>query len=426
MDTATTLPFEPAGDIAAGGQAAATPSPLPVLQKQKTKADLEVLRKKLPLEGDLSGEARQPKIEEISDDDVEMPPRTEASGAALEPSEMGQQDDCPEELFQDPSSPPVCSPSAEDSLDVALAAEAASLAEPLQSPQEDMRKKQLAIKVQNREAAAAKKKQQELEKEQKAAAKAAAKEEKKRLRAEKASSKAATKKLKNGKPAPEEDQVEPAPESSMAAEAALEDYLSEPAADGEGEDQAAAEEVEAVEAEVKTKRRSRKASAKAKGRPRKSSEPAGSSSAAGAPSSSAPAADNNAKKPKTIRRGGQSDVINKSLVQELSIYMKQWRNVPYRKEEHTVHKGVPGMTPYWSRDAAGIKVDKQDGSGKFQACYFALQLDKCSSMAVNLYLAKKFLEKCSEEAPGWAEGSEAGVHYGILARSAKMAHDKLK
>jgi hypothetical protein len=70
-------------------------------------------------------------------------------------------------------------------------------------------------------------------------------------------------------------------------------------------------------------------------------------------------------------------------------------------------------------------MEKEDGSGKFQACYFALRLDKCSSMAVNLYLAKKFQEKFAAEAPGWAEGSEAGVHYGILARSAKAAHDKL-
>ena len=418
MDAATTLPFEPAGDMAT----AAMPSPEPVL--------------KLPFEENFSAEPKQPKIEEISDDDVEMPAQAEAGSEALEPSsETGRENDPPKELetCNDTSSRPACGPSspalvedahppgpsasaAKDGLDVAIAAEASSLAEPLQSPEEDLRKKQLAFKAQNREAAAAKKKQQEFEKEQEAAAKA----EKKRLREEVKAAKAAAKKLKNRKSASKEDKVDPSPEKPMDVEADLEDDVSEPVADGEGEDEAAAEEVEAVETEVKKKRR-RVASPKAKG----SSSNPGFSSAAAAASSSTPAADDNAKKPKTIRRGGQSDVINKSLVQELSIFMKQWRTVSYKKDEHTVHKDVPGMTPYWSRDAAGIKMEKEAGSGKFQACYFALRLDKCSSMAVNLYLAKKFQEKCAAEAPGWAEGSEAGVHYGILARSAKAAHDKL-
>lgn len=81
--------------------------------------------------------------------------------------------------------------------------------------------------------------------------------------------KAAAKKLKNRKSASKEDKVDPSPEKPMDVEADLEDDVSEPVADGEGEDEAAAEEVEAVETEVKKKRRRRVASPKAKGRPRK-------------------------------------------------------------------------------------------------------------------------------------------------------------
>jgi hypothetical protein len=159
MDAATTLPFEPAGDMAT----AAMPSPEPVL--------------KLPFEENFSAEPKQTKIEEISDDDVEMPAQAEAGSEALEPSsETGRENDPPKELetCNDTSSRPACGPSspalvedahppgpsasaAKDGLDVAIAAEASSLAEPLQSPEEDLRNKQLAFKAQNREAAAAKK-----------------------------------------------------------------------------------------------------------------------------------------------------------------------------------------------------------------------------------------------------------------------------
>ena len=125
------------------------------------------------------------------------------------------------------------------------------------------------------------------------------------------------------------------------------------------------------------------------------------------------------------RRGGSSTAVDKGLVVEIGAFMKQWAGKMYDKTQDTLHKGIPGMTPYWSRSAAGIKVPKQDGAGQWQACYFMVDVDKCCRMATNIFLSIKFQNKCAEEGAEWPESSGAGEYYGLLVRSAREAHRRL-
>ena len=297
-----------------------------------------------------------------------------------------------------------CPEESAKAVDEALAAESLRLAEALPPGDKDLRKAQLAMKATNKEAAEAKKKAQEEDKEAKKAAKA----EKKRLREEK---KAEKNMKKNKQESATPGEVPPG----------------EAAADSEAECAAEAEEVAGVEGAARAKkRRSRaKPDAKAKGRPRNAPN-AGPAAASGPSTEPADGVEPAQKKPRGIRRGGGSDAVDKVLVGEIFAFMKYWCKDTYKKDLHGLHKGVPGMTPYWSRKAAGIKLEKQDGPGKFQACYFAMDLEKCCPMAINIFLAKKFHEQAAHEGPGWAESPAAGDHYGLVWRSAKAAHDKLK
>ena len=299
-----------------------------------------------------------------------------------------------------------CPKDSTKAVDEALAAESVGLAEALPLGDKDLRKAQLAMKASNKEAAETKRKIQEEEKEAKKAAQA----EKKWLREEKKAEKKAEKNIKkNQNESATPGEVPPA----------------EAPADSERELAAEAEEVDVEDVVRAKKRKSRaKADAKAKGRPRNAPD-AGPAAASGPSTGPADDVEPVQKRPRGTRRGGGSDAVDKVLVGEIFDFMRYFCKHTYDKDLHAVHKGVPGMTPYWSRKAAGIKLEKQDG-GKFQACYFAMDLPKCCPMATNIFLAKKFQEQAAHEGIGWAESPAAGDHYGLLWRSAKAAHDKLK
>eukprot|EP00435_Cladocopium_sp_Y103_P039521 s2_g10.t1 len=306
-------------------------------------------------------------------------------------------------------------------LEQALAAEAESLPDKLPASDKDLRKEQLAFKSQAKEEAARKKQAQEEKKNAKVAAKAAAKAEKLRKKEEKNKEKQ-MKAEANGKKdadgAKAEGEISPSAEAAAAA--------AEVAMDARAEDEAEAADLEEVENQVKAERRKRRHKRKqsgdpvprAKGRPRKPAdelEPRAEPAAASAPKRARGGP----------RRGGNSTAVDRGLMAEIGAFMKDWAGKKYDKTQNTLHKGIPGMTPYWSRNAAGIKVPKQDGAGKWQACYFTVDVDKCCQMATNIFLSIKFQKKCAEEGAEWPESNGASEYYGLLVHGSAAALRRL-
>ena len=331
-----------------------------------------------------------------------------------------------------------------NSLDEAVAAEKANLAESLPLPDDDARKQQLAMKAAEKEKKEAEKKKQALAKEQKVAVKArkeaeklekqklkeeqkkqkeqekAEKAEEKKRKAEAKKSEAGAKSSKVASQAGSDggatgsSSMDPAaaplPSEAPGAEAA-----EEAAVDQDQEEVADAEDVADAQKSAQKAKRQRKRKAegdepKPKGRPRKAES-----------SEAAPAAEPKQKANRTRRGRGQT--VDGALVKQIGQFMVQWQSQNYQKEIHTLHKNVPGMNVYWT-EAAGIKLQKPDGK-KWQVCYFQFTWEKTCTMAVNLMLALKFREKLLESEPEWPESDAAGDFYGILVRSAQKAHDLL-
>ena len=318
-----------------------------------------------------------------------------------------------------------------EALEKTLEAERVSLEESLPAPEEDPRRAQLERKQQDKAAKELAKKEKEAEKAKKVAAKAQKDLEKAEKKKQKELDKQAKlekkQQKKNGATA---DVAEKAPENKedLKRKGADPAEVGEAAEDEAQEAAADAEEVEATEATQKKAKKAKKTEAEP-------SAPAASSSAAApkskggrprkaSPDSAAATAGSEKKKARTTRRG-RGDGVDAALVKEIHKFMLQWQGMAYDKSQHALHKDLPGLTAYWSRSAAGLKLVKADGGAKWQCCYFQLVLDKTCSIAVNLFLVRKFAEKVLKEPNGWVESDAAGVYYGLLFRSAHAAHDQL-
>ena len=307
-----------------------------------------------------------------------------------------------------------------------LAAEAADLPEALPEPTEDLRKQQLAMKADNKEKQEQKKKDQEMAREAKAAAKAKAKQD----RLDKKEAKKKEEEEKKAKKASKKTAKEAAPPAEE-----------QPAVDEVLEQQAEDEEVDDMLEDVNKEVKKAKAKVKAQAKKKAGSEPAGSSAepaakAKGRPRKGYDGADGEVKEAPVKKarksRSGNSTVVDKVMVENALGFIAEWKGTIYDKAKHSLHKGTAGLTPYWSRDACGLKLPKKDENGavngKWQACYFQVKLenDVVCPMALNLYLCKMFADKCVAGGDGWAEKAEAGEFYGLLVRSFRAAAAKLK
>lgn len=397
------------------------------------------------------------KVEEISDDeeaasnleealDKELSnvfgppdkPSSEGVGATVETQARPLEKPAAASPAEAMAAPPAESVS--EALGVVLEAEANSLQASLPLPEEDPRKSQLAWKQVDKEAKEAAKKDKEDAKARKAAEKLAEKQAKEAAKAEKKKQKEAQKRTKGGR-SPADVAAEPPSAHSVVPPGEVCGPPKPPAGDcSDGKVEKEKKEAAAAGSEhpgkaVPKKRRtgkqteagapedatntpsagSPKPAAKAKGRPRNQSPERGADTSNQPP----------AKKGRRTRRdAGQG--VDPVLVTVIRKFMLDWRGKSYDKKSDTLHKGVPGLTPYWSRAASGLKISKADGSGTHQCCYFQMLLTKTCSMAVNLFLSLKFRDKLLGEDPSWIESDAAGRFYGLLYRSALEAHEQLE
>lgn len=262
-------------------------------------------------------------------------------------------------------------------LEAALAAEAESLRAEAGEPERDLRREQLQKKAKDKAAKEQKKQEQEALKKQKMELKEAKAKERAQKKADK--EEAAKQKVLA------ENKLAAPTENSPAA----------PSPDLAGED------------------------LKPKKRPRGTGNPPGRPRGSKAKVKDADAQPK--KRPRrTIAAQPGADV---NIAAELTQFMQIWQNKVYDKTRDTLHK-KKGVNVYdKNRTAAGIK-----NPGSPQFAYFSRTYSGTCSIAVNVFLVRKFYEKWEDKAldAAWPFSDEGKAYFLMLVQTADLAHTNMQ
>lgn len=343
-----------------------------------------------------------------------------------------------------------------DYLEMALNAEAAGLTCEVANPEDDLRRNQLLKKQQDRERLEAERKQkaeiklkkaeekkkQEEEKKKKKEEKEAAKKQKEEAKAEKKQKKKEAKKSRGkkavaGKAVSSTDGAEAAEEPAAPAdlEQDVPDATEDPMAEDDGSEGAKALPASsgAAAADPDHKEEPKKAAPKkrtrgtgnANGRPRKKDPaPEGEEETDGNEGNLHRRAKKRAKARAT---SGGHEAGDPEMVKELKEWMENFRTKTYDKTTETLRK-IPGFNVYdKNRHAAGWKVPLPSKKGGHQVVYFSLTLDKVCSVAVNVWLTRKFFDKIKAENLdiAWADSEQGVAFYRLLVYTARQAESEL-
>ena len=286
-----------------------------------------------------------------------------------------------------------------------LAAEAASLPAEVADPTRDLRKEQL----------------------QKKAADAAAKEEKKKKGKGKGKGKGAGEKG-------ELEQKQSEPEQPMPGKRRKTQTADlPPAVLPEVPEAQVQPEAEPVTVGPKKRRSAKKKDqeAKAKGRPRKTP---GATSASPKKRKAEEKEEQEAGEKKIPKDAGKkpkgnkaaTHAYDKAMAADLTEFLREYVSKRYVKSQETLHK-VPGMNVYATRHAAGFKLDNGSRSGK-QVGYFGLKAAECCSLALNVWLSRKFYDRMVADklAPEWPDSEEGQAYKVLLVNTGNMALQDLK
>lgn len=117
---------------------------------------------------------------------------------------------------------------------------------------------------------------------------------------------------------------------------------------------------------------------------------------------------------------------DKTMAADLMVFLQDYVSKRYVKSDETLHK-VPGMNVYASRQAAGFKLDNGTKSGK-QVGYFGLKAAECCSLALNVWLSRKFYDRMllDKLPPDWADSEEGQAYKVLLVNTGNMALQSLK
>eukprot|EP00435_Cladocopium_sp_Y103_P030013 s3699_g7.t1 len=268
-------------------------------------------------------------------------------------------------------------------LEVALAAEADSLRDEAGEPERDLRKEQLEKKAKDK-----------AEREQKKQEKDALKQQKQELKEAKAKERAQKK----------ADKEEAAKQKEIAKNEAAAAAESSPAA---LEPDLTAEEPKGAKPKPQPKKRSR-----------------GTGNAPGRPRGGSKAKDADAQPKKRARRTVAAHPgADVNIAAELTQFMQVWQNKVYDKTRDTLHK-KKGVNVYdKNRTAAGIK-----NPGSPQFAYFSRTYSGTCSIAVNVFLVRKFYEKWEDKAldAAWPFSDEGTTYFLMLVQTADLAHKNMQ
>eukprot|EP00438_Fugacium_kawagutii_P026593 Skav215158 [mRNA] locus=scaffold1997:118000:119071:+ [translate_table: standard] len=179
--------------------------------------------------------------------------------------------------------------------------------------------------------------------------------------------------------------------------------------------------------EQKPKKKRVRGTGQAKGRPRKKDD-----AEENAEEEADPEADSNLhrhakRRAKARARSNAYDAFDPQVVKELKVFMADFRDKKYDKTKEVLHK-IPGFNVYdKNRHAAGWKVPLPSKKGGHQVCYFSLTMEKACSVAVNVWLTRKFYDKMKAENLdiAWTSSEEGLAFYRLLVYTARRADSEL-
>ena len=280
-----------------------------------------------------------------------------------------------------------------------LAAEAKAL---LENPLDDgdARKEQLNMRAAEMEKKEAEKEQKKKDKEEALKKMAEAKEAKQKAKEEKANAKA---QKKEDRAKAKEEKAKAKEDKALAAKSKPKAKAKGRPRKGNGKEQPADEENQPAPADAKPP------------------APAGEDQPADGKSQPAPPT----KRRRVERRPQPEAVAGESLVDavmmlEMQALLVKFKDQAYNRQTETLHKGKYfscQLTVYWSRDAAGVKVKKNNKVTGAQVAYYA----KFAHVTLAIYSAVKMAEKLDQEGADFVNDPAFDRFHETLKQTAKAA-----